>query len=158
MANNPPPLAERQKPGLSVTLPYPRRLDTCQACGIGADMFGAELLQRWQECDAWDQPTPAVVVLCEPCGKRLIDPHPRLYVALHPWEPMPGAMLLCDGCTLQRDLACTSPAAKANGGPGVELQYPAPIRGFVCVRPRSASGPYVQWRGAVQSCAQRVEA
>ena len=46
-----PPLAEREQPGLSETLPFPRRLDTCQACGLvhSGDLFGekGEPHTRW---------------------------------------------------------------------------------------------------------------
>lgn len=156
-----PPLAERQKPGLSVTLPYPRRLDTCQGCGvIGLAVAGDTLLtlERWRECDEWDQPTHVIVVLCAACRARLIDPHPRLYMPLVRWQPAPGAMEICDGCAFLRDLTCTHPAAKVNGGPGVELEYPPPLRYHVyCSGRNGRSGWRSDFPGPVTACAQRVE-
>lgn len=111
-----PPIEERRKPGLSVTLTFPRRLDACQACG--REMFE---LRRWQECDENDKPTPVLVMLCERCEKRLINAHPRLYRQIDKWAPWPGAMELCVGCKFLDALACRSPLLKANGGAGLPV-------------------------------------
>lgn len=150
-----PPIAERRKPGLSLTLPYPRRLDTCQGCGSISNELTLPH-KKWRECDEHDQPTRIVVVLCARCSKQLIDPHPKLYVAVDEWEPVPGVMALCVGCPHQTALACLSPLLKANGGPGMEVKYPAPIRGFLCGR--RTGGPFALWVGPPTSCSGREEA
>lgn len=124
-----PPLAIRQQPGLSVTLPYPRLLAACQSCGVRAEFAD---LRKWQECDAFDQETPVVVVLCEKCEKRLITPHPRLYKSIQKNAPWPGAMEICIACRHQRDLDCDSPRRAKNGGPGVPLHQVPPIVAMVC--------------------------
>lgn len=121
-----PDLAQRRLPGLSVTLTeYPRRLEVCQSCGTPQEMTG---LCAWEECDEWDKPQSprVVVVLCNRCSDRLIEPHPRLYRPVAPLEPFPGIMGLCIGCRWQRGVDCTSPKLKGNGGPGLEVAFPRP--------------------------------
>lgn len=113
-------------PRLSETLTSPRALDVCQSCGRRGGH-----VQRWEEHDANDQPEAIVVVLCEPCGERLIEKHPRLYRGLHVNEPMPGSMALCAGCTHQRALACDHPDLRKNGGPGLALELTPPSVAFV---------------------------
>lgn len=121
-----PPLEQRRRPGLSVTLTFPRRLDTCQSCGTIANELTDPLL-KWNECDEYDKPTAVIVVLCGDCSKRLIDPHPRLYRPIDKWQPWPGGMDLCVGCKHLEALACKSPLLKANGGPGLALHPGASI-------------------------------
>lgn len=151
----PPPIEERRKPGLSQTLPFPRELGCCQSCGQTADPSDGVALRKWRECDEWDKATRVIVVLCTRCSKRLIDPHPRLYVATSWDEPVPGAMELCVSCVHQAGLACLHPLLKANGGPGLEVRFPQPVRGFLC-GPR-VGGPFVQWTGKPSACAGREE-
>lgn len=123
-----PPLAERRAwPKLSETLAHPRRPDGCQSCGATS----AELV-RWEECDEWDRQTGVLVVLCLPCDKRLINPHPRLYRHVHRWQPWPGAMELCVACTHRDGLHCAHPDLRANGGPGLGITFPKPDDVILC--------------------------
>lgn len=139
-----PPLAERQKPGLSLTLPFPRSLDTCQSCGLIGDpnagraavAIGGETagvaLEKWQESDPFDRFTadggqPVIVILCPTCSKMIIEPSARMYRRLDTWHPIPGAMALCHGCRFQADLKCAHPWLKANGGQGLMVRFPKPV-------------------------------
>lgn len=130
MTTTAPSLAERRKPGLSRTLPFPRHPDSCQACGQTA--AGERTLERWRECDEWDKPTRRIVVLCAPCARRLIRPHARLYIALSPNEPHTGTMPLCLECRWRRGCDCANPLARVNGGAGVPLVVRQPIIAFLC--------------------------
>lgn len=113
-------------PRLSVDLPYPRAIDTCQSCGATPEL-GAEL-QRWCEHDDEDEATPVVVILCATCAKRIIEPHRRLYSEIPANKPWPGAMDCCSGCRFAIALECNSPSLKRNGGPGVAIDSSAPER------------------------------
>lgn len=121
-APSPPPLAERRKPGLSETLPGLPRPDRCKGCGESADLLA------WSECNEWDEPQrPAILlVLCQRCSDRLINAHPRLYLRVDRLEPRPGIMALCVDCLFRRGLQCAHPKLKANGGAGLEVQFPQP--------------------------------
>jgi hypothetical protein len=121
-----PPLDERRKPGLSETLHFFPDPQQCQACGT------ADRLSRWRECDAFDKPTMVVVVLCDRCSKKLIDPHPRLYLQLQEHEPFPGVMEICVDCPMRKGVSCYSPLAKHNGGTGMRIDGARGIGGFFC--------------------------
>lgn len=164
-----PPLAERQRPGLSHTLPYPRAWNVCQGCGaVGhedpkqtADWSGLVQLRRWLECNEWDEPTPVVVVLCARCEKREIDRHARLYLQLPIHEPHPGAMPLCEGCAHLEGLACRAPLAKINGGPGLVITHPKPaIMHILCARGRGGNrgGWLREYSGPATACSGREHA
>ena len=139
-----PPLAEREQPGLSESLTGPRDLQYCQSCAcVGIlDHPSGTGLQRWIECDPWDRhdERSPVVILCPSCSRRLIEPHPRLYVALAPMEPRPGAMPICIGCPHLDGVRCGCPLARINGGPGMAVKAPRPTMMHVCRSPRSQSG------------------
>lgn len=150
MSKPTPPLSERQKPGLSRTLTYQRHPEICQGCG---EHQHDVQLRRWRECDAWDKPTRRVVVLCEPCSKREIDKHPRLYIALQPNEPAIGTMRLCIDCTWRRGVDCAHPDAKPNGGAGLKITSPKPIAAFLC-----PGGLTRLWQPGTIECAGRTEA
>ncbi len=102
---------------------------------LDADERGVHV---WQECDDADRPEPIAVLLCPPCGTRLIEPHPRLYYVLPFNEPFAGTMGLCVPCRFRAGVRCTHPDLKANGGPGLTIQtdtpVPAPGRRRVYVR------------------------
>lgn len=155
-----PPLSERQKPGLSVTLSaHPRRPDTCQGCGVTADPTDGIALRVYLECDEWDRPTaPAVlVVLCPECDARHIDAHPRLYKRLDPSAPNLGVMGLCMACDHRDGVRCTNSLSKGNGGPGMEVRYiREPVIAFVRCSPPSQSGRRVLFPGPPVSCAGRT--
>jgi hypothetical protein len=139
-------------PRLSETLPHPRDLRCCQACG--SDILASLIpvdgpketapytqpvvavpgLDIWQEHDEADQPEHIYVVLCDPCAARLIEPHPRLYRRLDRWEPAPGIMPACRDCVHRKGLACGNPLLKANGGPGLPINAPIEGEGFACTR------------------------
>jgi hypothetical protein len=164
---------ERRQPGLSQTLRGPVARNVCQSCGhlegepleIGdPSLFGKPLhpddcrglvMQRWRECDEWDQPTSVIVVLCERCAKRLIDPHPRLYMPLWPSDPIPGMLPICDDCPHRQATRCV--LAKASGGGGVFFHFDKePTRAHLC-----GSGPGGRWGrtvamyGKVTRCDQK---
>jgi hypothetical protein len=121
-----PPLSERQKPGLSETLPHERHPEVCQGCGKRDSVW-----TRWEECDPFDRPSGVVVVLCAGCSERLVGPHARLYVRLDPGVPRPGAMALCAACQHREELRCRHPDLKANGGRGLAIHAPRVI-GIMC--------------------------
>lgn len=160
-----PSLEERKKPGLSVTLAGPKHPARCQSCARWGDDPNCEAhaidkvvrnapigLLRWVECDANDKPTTVVVVLCVQCSERLIEPHHRQYRQVSPSEPRPGTMLVCLNCRLRNGVMCTSPAAKANGGPGIHFTYEKPpIRAMV--DGTDYRGPMVIWT-RVLACPQ----
>jgi hypothetical protein len=122
-----PPLAERQRPGLSETLTGPKHPEQCQSCGGPAT-------ERWIECDPWDQPTHTLIVLCEDCEERLIEPHPRLYRELEHNAPWPGAMALCVNCRHREGITCRCPLARWNGGPGMAVTCAKPVVYHWCGR------------------------
>jgi hypothetical protein len=119
-------------PKLSESLRNQRHPHVCQSCGVVRTLdVGEGALEVWRECDEKDQLTTTVVVLCHGCAGRLIEPHPRLYHREPPNKPIPGAIPhLCATCRHRSDLACTHPALKANGGPGLMITVEPPIRGF----------------------------
>jgi len=163
-----PPLAACEQPGLSETLTGPVAPDRCQSCGaappdIAGDVDyvlkrqGYARLERWVECDPSDQPTAVVVVLCARCSKRLIDAHPRLYIALSPDEPRPGCMTFCLECAHREGTRCTHPDAKANGGTGVRLGFDhKPSRMHVCGGRRGGGCRVVTVYGRVTRCRQKL--
>lgn len=112
-----PPLPPRPWPKLSETLTAPRAPRTCQSCGD-------EGLRWWRECDEDDRPTGVLVILCEPCEKKLVKPHPRLYISIWTPAPWPGAMAICSDCQFRDGLRCTEPRLKANGGEGLPIAIP----------------------------------
>lgn len=167
MSDHVPPLAERERPGLSETLTGPKAPDRCQACGAGprpprtdVDLVAQRFspLPRWLECDAWDQKTHTVVVLCEPCGTRLIDPHPRLYHPLPADQPHPGCMPICLDCTHREGVRCTHPQAKANRGTGVMLHFRTPPAQMHLCGTRNGRR-FGEWRtiyAPVEACRQKT--
>ena len=58
-------------PRLSQSLPHPRGVGFCQACG-------EKDARVWQEHDDADKPHPIAVYLCGNCSDRLIEPRSRL--------------------------------------------------------------------------------
>lgn len=148
---------------LSQELSGRRDLDHCQSCGRAgsvADPEGKPSLWLWQEHDDADRPEGIVVVLCDRCSNRIIEPHPRLYRKLGHYEPFPGALPICTGCVHQDDFRCTHPRAKLNGGEGVYLTFPRPIMAFV---DGTRGGRRTGWRenwytGPVTACDAREEA
>jgi len=149
---------------LSVDLPHPRRPDTCQACGAEGAIHGnsgcvgeygvgevdAGVLQliRWHEHDERDNPQRIVVVLCKRCADRIIKPHPRLYAALQPFAPWPGAMPVCVSCRHRAGLDCKHPDLKANGGGGLVMKFPQPQQVHLNIR-GGGGGWRNFWRGPV---------
>lgn len=145
-------------PRLTESLPGPKHPNECQSCG-GSNLpgFGNGILRltvdRWQEHDHKDFAEQRIVVLCEKCARRLIEPHPRLYAKLPVNQPWPGAMAICVDCRLRDGIGCTSPRAKANGGDGVMIKIEHPITGMI--DSRSYSGPIALWPKAAHACDQR---
>lgn len=145
-------------PRLSETLSEARHPEICQSCGcVGSSQLP---LARWLECDLDDNPGACVVVLCEPCEKRLIEPHPRLYIRLAKHEPMAGSMPICIGCTHREGVQCTHPDLKSNGGGGLGMTFPLPTRAFVDwhdKQGRRSGGIRTLYMGPVSKCMGRVE-
>lgn len=113
--------SEKPWPKLSESLPYERNPGCCQACGSTIAQVA-----RWREYGDNDRPTSVIIVLCTICSDNLIEPHPRIYEELQPCEPDPGSMTICSDCIHRKHLCCQSPLLKANGGPGLRLQFPKP--------------------------------
>lgn len=108
----------------------------CQLCGGTNGRHGIpgiirHSVDRWQEHDHHDKPEPRVIVLCDKCARRCIEPHPRLYNQLQDNQPWPGCMELCVNCKHRSGVSCTHPSAKANGGPGVLITITKPISAMV---------------------------
>jgi hypothetical protein len=131
----------------------PKHPHQCQACG-------GEGRLRWQECDHRDQPELRLVVLCQACSDKLVEPHPRLYNLIHQNAPWPGCMDLCLNCAYREGISCQHPQAKANGGEGVSITVTKPARMFVDgVRAGKRFGYHQEIYGAPPvSCAQYVAA
>jgi hypothetical protein len=147
-----PPLAERERPGLSETLTGPRLPWRCQGCGVTHAKENP--LGRWLESDAWDRPQtpPVVVVLCQACSAREIEPHPRLYTQLDQHEPLPGCMSVCFYCVHRHGVTCRSLVAKQNGGPGLAYGWKdgaKPTVAFLCGR---GCRRLTMWPGRVETC------
>jgi hypothetical protein len=136
-------------PKLSEQLPGPRAPRICQACATEASPP-----RWWEECDERDQPTGVLVILCPQCSNRLVEKHPRLYRRIDWPSPRPGAMEICVACTFRRELACQHPDLKANGGPGLSIQIPQPIRGFRCIR-GGRGGEFRMYPHEPRECAGR---
>lgn len=155
MANSPPLAVRKAWPRLSETLQYGRSPDTCQRCGQLGD---PESLERYEECDEWDKGTGVLVVVCSPCAKACIGPHPRLYKGVDKWKPLPGVMALCLGCGQRDGLECRSPALKRNGGSGLEIAFPEP-EGPVHLNYGGGRGEFrYLYRGPASKCAGRTPA
>jgi len=154
-------------PRLSETLPYSP--DVCQRCGNGqlfdstpgSNSFWCDLtvgtLQRWQEHDAQDKPERILVILCETCAGKIIERHPRLYRLLDEWEPWPGCMPLCNGCSHHNETRCEHPDLKENGGAGLALTMPRPLQAFLDYsNGRGRQGCQItHYYGPVSACAGR---
>lgn len=151
-------------PRLSETLPHEACVTSdgiawCQRCETEGELDVE--IRRWQEHDGNDRPEPRYVLLCGPCGDRIVDPHPRLYRKLGQHEPAPGAMPICAACVyqhLQEHLGCGHPDLKANGGPGLQLTFPRPTEAFVDgVRGGRRTGWRETWySGPVTRCVGRA--
>lgn len=153
-------------PRLSQTLRGPRDLQHCQACGTRGQLPGAEPpallaveLQVWREHDDQDKPEPLFLVLCGDCAGRRIEKHPRLYAEVDFRSPEPGVMPVCVLCRHREGFRCANPIAKANGGPGLRLDFPTPLEGFIDYSTgpkggRRAGHRFVSYRGPV-TCAGR---
>lgn len=105
-------------PRLTETLTGSTRPGACRSCG--ECVFGANL-ELWREHDENDQPEPRFLWLCSRCSKELIEPHVRLYGTVNENSPAPGAMLLCVDCVHGKTGLCANPAAKMNGGSGLNI-------------------------------------
>lgn len=124
-------------PKLSLSLYGPKHPMRCQHCGNECD------LDRWQECDEYDQPTPVVVVLCRDCSTALIDRHPRLYHDLHHNAPHPGSMVMCIDCNYRTGVSCAHPDLGANGGSGLAIRSALPETIFM--DGRTGDDEHVGW-------------
>ena len=127
-------------PRLSETLPHAQHPKMCGNCGVGDE---TKLVHVWIEHDENDRPEMKFVTLCDPCADKIIEPHPRLYSPVGQNVPMPGIMDICLSCTRRVGMACTSPLAKFNGGPGMNVNASKPITAFV---DGTRNGRRVGWR------------
>lgn len=130
----------------------------CQSCGrTKQDCPIDRGPARWQEHDHNDNPEHRLIVLCMACSHRLIEPHPRLYTALGSNDPWPGCMSICLNCKLRVSVSCSSPAAKANGGPGVGIAIEPPYGALVDGRRNGKRRGWHQrfWPKAATGCKQK---
>lgn len=143
-------------PRLTTDLTGPKHPEYCQCCGAYSES-DTLVMTRWQEHDDADRAEPGrYVVLCKGCSDRIIKPHARLYHELQVHEPVPGTMAICAACAFRDELRCTHPHLKANGGVGLILRFPPPIRGFVDYggKKKHLSGRMILYSGAVE-CSER---
>lgn len=143
-------------PRLSETLSPAVSLVTCQNCGIE----WPDTIERWREHDVHDRPERIIILLCTTCSSKIIEPHPRLYAKLDRWEPMPGSMLeLCGNCRYRSGTRCTHPDLTVNGGPGLQVTFPQPIRALVdgTRNGRRTGWMQVIWEGPPTACAGKPE-
>lgn len=151
-----PPIEERRKPGLSVTLTGPRDLRRCQACGGRHEE--ANPLIRFQEHDENDERTWTIVVLHRKCADPIIEPHPRIYRELAAGEHFPGCMSICFGCRHIKRLACSSPASKRGGGAGLKFEWETPPNS-IHLNFGGGRGTWIfQFHGPVKTCSGREDA
>jgi hypothetical protein len=130
----------------------------CQNCGRQKNMIPKAFpLTRWQEHDHRDQPENKIVVLCQSCSDKIIEPHPRLYTALAANAPWPGCMELCLDCKWRDGVSCSHPDAKANGGAGVMLTIAKPHVAMVdgTRNGRRWGGPMRLWPTPASACKQK---
>lgn len=82
-----------------------------------------EKVSAWIEHDHNDRREAIYVFLCEACGKRISEPHIRLYRQAQQHEPLPGIMDICADCKWRVLSRCTNPKAVFNGGaePGLRI-------------------------------------
>lgn len=148
-------------PKLSETLPrdyeleviFPLEWGQCQKCGRSGELF--DELEVWLEHDEKDKATPVAVVLCPPCAKKIIEPHPRLYALQRKHAPIPGVMELCAACVHREGYRCRHEDLTVNGGPGLEIYYPEPMQAHVTYgRKRGGRrGEWLMmWKGPATSC------
>jgi hypothetical protein len=141
-------------PKLSESLAGPKAPNRCQSCGCD----GSEsTLEKWHECDQFDRPTAVRVILCPACSKRIIEPHPRLFIEVPHFKPLAGACDICVGCRHRDGATCKSPGAAFNGGPGIHLIGPKPTRMHVLRRPARGSGWMEIYDGPARDCTGREE-
>jgi hypothetical protein len=158
---NQPPWDESGWPKLSETLEGPRAPNACQSCGRSTTSklrVDASRLSRWLEHDVRDRVPgrPVVVVLCAGCAELLVESHPRLYRELENGEPFPGCMGICIDCKLRVGVACSSPVAELNGGPGLKFTWDTPpTHAHICRSPRRLSGFVTMYSSPVRTCSER---
>ena len=107
---------------------------TCWICGKKHNDIVE--LNIWQECDDEDNPENIFIVACKDkqC-RKIINDHPRLYIAQQWAGHTPGRFMLagCSLCKLRQGFKCTNPQTKENGGEGLLVYYKEPLgRGIVC--------------------------
>lgn len=141
-------------PRLSETLTGPKSPIHCQSCGL----VSTRDLSRWQEHDQADQREPIVVVLCERCSTKLIEPHQRLYRRLPRNEPFPGSMRLCIDCGRREGVTCMSDLLRRNGGPGLPMPAPDATAFVDGVRNGRRYGARTQvWSRETTQCIDKIE-
>ncbi len=112
--------------------------DRCQVCGRAVEF---PTIRR--EHGVHDEPLTGsehFLVTCEKCELAVVA-HPRFYSVVHGLDPdATGTHSLCTPCVHRRGLGCAHPLLKANGGPGLLLNFEH-IRGIVCSRSGGARFP-----------------
>lgn len=137
-------------PKLTVELPTVA-WGQCQKCGTEGALH-AELFV-WQEHDRRDRSLPLAVVLCEPCS-AIVEPHPRLYGRAEVHQTLPGVMALCEACEHRLGYLCQHPDLTTNGGPGLGITFPQPIR-YHLRNSRGGGGFGWLFQGPPTECAGR---
>jgi hypothetical protein len=142
----------RSSPKLSIVPLTGDRMRVCNVCGKETTELGV-----WRAHDEYDRPirgSEALVFLGvgeehKACHAKL-DAHPRLFAEV---AGLPGHFgLLCGPCVHRKDLRCTNPASKSNGGPGLLIEAD-PMSGIVCMgRVRGGCHAILQ---RVRTCAGR---
>ncbi len=135
-------------PKLTEQLP-PEAWGGCQRCGKEVKPFP----EIWREHDQRDQPQARAVLLCKKCGKLVIAAHPRLYSLETRDAPIPGVMQMCEHCVHRNGSDCWHPDLTYNGGVGLVVTFPEPMRAIVS-RGRSAGGctSMTVWKGPPIRC------
>lgn len=126
-------------PRLSVTLPACVSPLLCQKCQ------SSHRVATWIEHDAADQPQRIFVILCRQCSDTIIEPHPRLYAEAPVNAPIPGVMAICRDCIHRAGTECRCPAAKFNGGEGIQVTAVKPFVVHIDGRDQKTGKRFGRW-------------
>lgn len=133
---------------------FPFEWGQCQRCGLEGELFDDH--EVWREHDETDRAQPVAVVLCSACAEKIVPPHPRLYSIQRKDVPLAGVMELCRDCEHRSEggYVCEHPDLTVNGGPGLKITFPEPMKAHVNYGRGRGEWLFV-WQGPPTECAGR---